>query len=278
MANNEKKEDRVPGITLNNLFSGKRMIIIPVAVFVIIILVVIIAGLFSGGKKAGSTVSPGVLTAAVVKGDDRFAYPGESGELVGIEPSLAAALAETEGLSLKIIEAETTDEALSFLDTKAADVAFGRITTDMGLNGYITSSDYGRSGLFLVTSIHDYTDSLAFMTGYSVGVLNNVKAASMSIPGYDYITPKDYDNAVALGEDIRDRIVNMGIVGERDAISLVKSFPTALQTQEISDSPMEHYVAVFPAGQGVHATVMNAVISSYAAESITGESEEGSSN
>ncbi len=270
--NKEKKSDRVPGINVAELFKNNKLIFIAVGVVVVVLLLVAILGALSGrSQKSAATISPGMLTAVIVKGDDRFARRGDSGELIGIEPSLAQGLAEAEGLSLKIVEAESQSEALSLLDTKAADVALGRISTDMGLSGYNTSTDYGNSSLFLLTAIHDYTDSLNLMTGYSVGVLSNVKTISQSVPNIDFVSPKDYDNPVGLGEDIRDRVISMGIVSERDAIGLVKSFPNALQTQEITGSPKEYYVAVFPASGSVHAQIMNGVIGNFVAEEETKE-------
>ncbi len=270
--NKEKKSDRVPGINIVELFNNNKLIFIGVGVVILILLIVAgVAAFTRGSQKSATTVSPGMLTAVIVKGDDRFARRGEGGELVGIEPSLAQNLAEAEGLSLKIIEADSQVDALALLDTKAADVALGRISTDMGLTGYNLSTDYGNSALFLVTALHDYTDSLNLMTGYSVGILSNVKTISQSVPNIDFVSPKDYDNPVGLGEDIRDRVISMGIVSERDAVGLVKSFPSALQTQEITASPKEYYVAVFPANGAVHASIMNGVIANFGNETETQE-------
>ncbi|MCR4902417.1 MAG: transporter substrate-binding domain-containing protein [Butyrivibrio sp.] len=248
---------------INDIFGGKIYIPIAIGAVVLILVVVAILGLVSGGSDTSSeTVTPGMLTAAIVVGEDRYCYHNDEGLLVGIEPELAQQYADVQGLTLKVIEAETQAEAVALLDTKAADVALGRLTSQLGLAGYNISEDYGHSGLFMVSVLHDYTDSLNLMTGYSVGVMNTVNAVAGGLPNYDYVSVKDYDNAVTLGEDIRDRNVSLGVVNERDAISLVKSFPNALQVQEISDGPSEYYVAVLPHGKAAAVTLMNGVINS----------------
>ncbi|MCR5674365.1 MAG: transporter substrate-binding domain-containing protein [Lachnospiraceae bacterium] len=251
-------------IPIGGLIAGRPWIIFVAIGVVVLLLIIAIIAAVSGKKSGGQTtlVTPGMLTAAIVTGNDRFAHPGETGGLAGTEPELAAALAEAEGLSLKIVEASTVTEALSLLDTGAVDLAFGRISDTRNLKGYALSADYGRCGLFLVTAMHDYTDSLAMMTGYSVAVMDTVQTTAQSIRGYEFIAPKIYTDAVTLGTDVRDRAVNMGIVTERDAIALVKSFPEALQTQQVAGGPMENYVAVFPGRQAAHALVLNGVIAS----------------
>jgi len=252
---------------INEVFGGKMYIPIAIGVVIIILLIVIILGAISGrNSNDGENVSPGMLTAAIVSAEDRFAYHDESGQLVGIEPGLAQSLAEAEGLTLKIIEVADITEAVSLVDTKAADVAFGRITSQVGDAGYNVSVDYGHSGLFMVTALHDYTDSLKLMTGYSVGVMGNVKDVASSLSGYEYVSLKDYDNAITLGEDISSRTISLGIVNERDAIKLAKSFPNALQVQEISDNAAEYYVAVFPNGKSVSVTILNGIINSYGSD------------
>ena len=262
----EKKSDRVPGISLKNIFGGRPWILFILIGFVLIFLVVGIVAMTTGNRQTGAaTVAPGTLTAAIVVGDDRFAYHDEEGNLVGIEPTLAGRLADAEGLTLSISEVSTGDEALTLLNLGAADVAFGRISSD-ATTGFATSTSYGRSGLFLVTPLHDYTASLNLMTGYSVGVMLNVKGTATSIPNYDFVTPKDYESAVTLGEDIRDRVINMGIMSERDAVNIVKNFPNDLQMQQISDGPLEYYVAAFPADKAVHATILDGVMASPAEE------------
>jgi hypothetical protein len=193
-------------------------------------------------------------------GGDRFAGFDENGKLSGIEPDLAAALAEAEGLELKLIEVGNTAEALNYLDTGVIDVEFGRFSSDLNLTGYTASAEYGRCGLYLVSRLHDYTDSLALMTGYSIGVMNTVTSTAERVDNYQFITPKDYADPAKMGQDVKDRVINLGICNERDALMVVRNFPTALQTQEIAGGPAERYVAVFPAKQGAHATVLNAVI------------------
>ena len=252
--------------TIGGLFAGRRwllyVLIGVVALIVILMIVFAVAGRRRGGAAQATHVNPGMLTAGIVVGSDRFAGYDENGKLSGIEPDLAAALAEAEGLDLKLIEIGSTAEALNYLDTGVIDVAFGRFSSDLNLTGYTTSSEYGRCGLFLVSRLHDYTDSLALMTGYSIGVMNTVTATAGRIDNYQFITPKDYADPAKMGQDVKDRAINLGICNERDALMIVKNFPTALQTQEIAGGPAERYVAVFPAKQGAHATVLNAVINS----------------
>ena len=98
------------------------------------------------------------------------------------------------------------------------------------------------------------------MTGYSVGIMGTAAVTAESIDNYTFITPKEYADAVKLGQDIRDKAVNLGICNERDALFLVKSFPNALQTQQIAGGPAERYVAVFPQRAENQAAVMSAVI------------------
>ena len=250
-------------LKLGGLFGGRPWALPVISLVLVILIILLIAVATSGKGKSREVrlVTPGVLTAAVVFGDDRYAYHDDTGKLAGTEPSIAAALAETEGLELKLIETSTVNEALTMLDTGAADVAFGRISSERNLTGYAVSDEYSRCGLFLVTMLHDYTDSLALMTGYSVGVMDTVQVTAEKTDNYSFITPRTYTDAIALGEDIRDRAINMGIFSERDAISLVRSFPNALQMQEIAGGPKEHYVAVFSGRQAAQATLLNAVLS-----------------
>ena len=251
---------------VGGLFAGRRwllyVLIGVVALFVLLAIVFAVAGRRRGGSAQASNVNPGMLTAGIVVGNDRYSAYDESGKLAGIEPDLAAALAEAEGLDLKLVEIGSTAEALNYLDTGVIDVAFGRFSSDLNLNGYTTSAEYSRCGLFLVSRLHDYTDSLALMTGYSIGVMNTVTSTAERIDNYQFITPKDYADPSKMGQDIRDRTINLGICNERDALAIVRNYPSALQTQEIAGGPAERYVAVFPAKQGAHATVLNAVISS----------------
>lgn len=252
------------GDKIGGLFGGRTWILFVLIGFVVLVLVLVLVVALSGkggSRRRTATVTPGMLTAGIVTGDDRYAYYDETGKLVGVEPDLAAALAEAEGLTLKVVEAATPQEVLSLLDTGAIDVAYGRLSSDMVRGGYSISTEYSRCGLFLVTRLHDYTDSLDLMTGYSVGVMSTVAQTAESINNYTFITPKEYADAVKLGQDVRDKAINMGICNERDALFLVKSFPNALQTQQISGGPAEHYVAVFPSRQDAHTAVMNAVIS-----------------
>ena len=266
----EKGEKKGLGALLENspiggLIAGKPwLIFVAIGVIVVVIVLIIVATASRGSGNSGSTttVNPGFLTAAIVYGDDRFADHDDGGRLIGTEPTLAAGLAEAEGLERKILEAATGAEALALLDTSSADIALGRFTSDQNLTGYVVSDEYARGGLFLVTALHDYTDSLGLMTGYSVGVLDSVQKTAESISGYEFISARSYTDAVTMGEDVRDRAVNMGICAERDAISLVKAFPNALQTQEIANGPKERYLAVFPKRSAGHATIFNVVLNS----------------
>ena len=267
----EKKEtsgkkslkDLFAGSPIDSLINGRPWIVFAViGVIVVLLVVLVIAGMAGRNKSSGSltTVSHGVFTAAIVYGDDRYAEHDEGGHLVGVEPDLARSLAETEGLELQLREAATITEALTLIDNGTVDAAFGRISDSMNLTGYTLSQQYDHCGLFMVTALHDYTDSLDLMTGYSVGVLDDIKKTAEGISGYEFISPRDYADAVTMGQDIRDRAVNMGICSERDAIELVRAFPNALQAQEIANGPMENYVAVFPKRSAGHATILNALL------------------
>ena len=257
---------------IKELFKGRMWMLFVILGFALIFLVLGIVVLVSprGSGNGSATVVPGQLTVAIVTGEDRFSGHDDKGKLIGIEPDLAQRLADAEGLVLNVIEVEQTDEAMSLLDAGAADAAFGCISDEQNLAGKTTSISYGNSGLFLVTALHDYTDSLTLMTGYSVGVLPGVKNTAQSVSGYEYVSVKDYEDAAALGEDIRDRVINMGIVSFRDAVRLVKSYPQALQTQEIAGSPREYYVAVFPSSGQARATLLGGIINTPQTE----ESEE----
>lgn len=252
---------------ISDAFGGRIYIPIAIGVAALILIVVAVAGLTSrGNSKSAETVSPGMLTVAIVSAEDRYAYHDKNGNLLGIEPSYATALAEAENLTVKIIEVKDAQEAISLIDTKACDVAFGRISSANQLSGYSISNNYGNSGLFMITALHDYTDSLNLMTGYSVGIMNNVKSLSTAINNIDYVSVKDYESALTLGEDIAGRVISLGVASERDAIELIKNFPNALQTQEIAGGPTEYYVAVFPIGGSVHASILNGIINSASLE------------
>lgn len=249
---------------ISGIFGGRPWILLILAGFIAVLLfLMLLVGIF-GQQPADdtSTVTPGVLTAAIVAGEDRFAYHDAGGALAGIEPSMAQSLADMEGLSLKVLETETIEEALSLVDTNAADVAFGRISSERNLTGYQVSDDYGRCGLFLLTSLHDYTDSLELMTGYSIGVMDSVQATAQGIDNFGFISPRAYQDAMTMGEEIRSRTVNMGICTERDAVALVKAFPEDLQTQEISGGPDERYVAVFSGREAAQMLLFNAMLTS----------------
>lgn len=256
------EEKKSPFDNIKGIFGGRPWILVIILVFIAILLLVCFVAMITSGKsnKRNSTVTPGQLTVAIVKGEDRFCYHDDDGNLTGLEPMLAQRLAEAEGLVLNVVEADSADEAVSLLDAGAVDVAFGCISDEQNLTGKIVSASYANSGLFLVTALHDHTDSLTLMSGYSVGVLPNVKTTAQSITGYEFISAKDYENASALGDDIRDRVINMGIVCMRDAVKLVKSYPDALQAQEIAGSPREYYVAVFPATGQARAVLLGGVI------------------
>lgn len=256
------EEKKSPFDNIKGIFGGRPWILAIILVFIVILLLVCFLALVTAGKsnKKNQTVNPGQLTAAIVKGEDRFCYHDDEGNLTGVEPILAQRLAQAEGLVLNVIEADSADEAVSLLDAGAVDVAFGCISDEQNLTGKIVSASYANSGLFLVTALHDHTDSLTLMSGYSVGVLPNVKVTAQSITGYEFVSPKDYEDAAKLGEDIRDRVINMGIVCMRDAVKLVKSYPDALQAQEIANSPREYYVAVFPASGQARAVLFSGVI------------------
>ena len=229
------------------------------AVLLIIVLIIAIARRGSGSRNA-ALVTAQTLTAAVVSGEDRFAHHDDQGRLVGREPETAEALADALELTCELIEVKTVPEALSLLDTGAADVAFGRISRDQDLAGYVTSGEYGRCGLFLVTAIHDYTNTLDYMTGYTVGILDTVKQTATGLKGYEFITPVDYSDPEEMGKDVRDRAVSSGICTERDALALVRKYPGVLQTQEIAEGNAEAYVAVFPYRSGTYAAILDAVL------------------
>ena len=255
MADEEKKPD------IRALLRNRRAIRIA-AILLLILIIALIAGLNRRRRESGSIslMESGTLTAAIVNGEDRYADRDGTGKLVGKEPEIAQTLADTLGLTCRILEASSEEEALEFLDQGKADVAFGRFPSDRDYTGYATSGEYDRCGLFCVTVQHDYTDSLTLMTGYTVGVMHSIRGTACGIKGYDFISPKDYTDPLAMGKDIRDRAVNMGICDERDALELVRAFPGELQTQEIADDTVERYVAVFPIRSATYATILDAVV------------------
>ena len=146
-----------------------------------------------------------------------------NGGYTGMEPVLAQGLADTEGITLRVIEADSAEAALALLDSGEADMAMGRIGTDRDLSRYTISESYGNSGLFFVTTLHDYTDALDLMAGYSVGIMDNVSDVAKNLSGYLYVSPHDYNSVVTLGEDIKARKISFGLCNERDALTLIKS-------------------------------------------------------
>lgn len=253
---------------IGGLFGGRPWILLIAVAFVVLILLLVIVASLAGRKGAASAgnaqlVADGNLTVALVVGDDRFSSRTGNGGYTGIEPVLAQNLADTEGITLRVVEADSIEAALSLLDAGEADMALGRIGTDRDLSRYTISESYGNSGLFFVTTLHDYTDALDLMAGYSVGIMDNISDVAKNLSGYLYISPHDYNSIVTLGEDIKARKVSFGLCNEKDALSLIKSYPNDLQAQSAADGPKELYVAVFRGRSNVHATLFNAVLSTY---------------
>ena len=252
---------------IGGLFGGRPWILLIAVAFVVLILLLVIVTSLTGKKGAGAgnaqLVADGNLTVALVVGDDRFCARTGNGGYSGTEPVLAQSLADTEGITLRVIEADSVEAALALLDSGEADMAMGRIGTDRDLSRYTISESYGNSGLFFVTTLHDYTDALDLMAGYSVGIMDNISDVAKELSGYLYVSPHDYSSVVTLGEDIKARKVSFGLCNERDALTLIKSYPNDLQAQSAADGPKEQYVAVFRGRGNVHATLFNAVLSTY---------------
>ena len=267
-------ENKVKGLLngLNNspiggLFGGRPWILLIVVALVIVILLIVIIASLAGRKSQSSgrlsTVEEGTLTVGIVVGADRYAAYENNGSLSGIEPELVTELAEAEGLGLKMIEADTVDNLLKMLDNGEVDMAIGRISTSRAVSNHTISDVYGQSGIFFVTTLHDYTDSLDLMSGYSAGIMNDVAELSKELSGYLYISPHDYTSIITLGEDIVSGKISFGLCNERDAITLVKSYPNDIQLQQAANGPKEQYVAVFRGRNNPQALIFNAVISDY---------------
>ena len=265
--------DALNSSSIGGLFGGRPWILLIVIGFVLFVLLFVVLVSVFGRKNAAANSSAfaneGFLTVGLVVGEDRYAAHASGGTYSGIEPTLASSLAEAEGLSVKFIEADSPEAVLTMLDNGEVDMALGRISTNRDLSRYSVSDPYGKGSVYFLTALHDYTDSLALMAGYSVGIMNNVDALCKDLEGYLYISPHEYTSGVTLAEDIKARKVSFGLCNERDAIILVKGYPNDLQLQEASNGPKEHYVAVFRGRGNAQATLFNAVISNYLDELAT---------
>ncbi len=252
---------------IGGLFGGRPWILlIAVAFVIVILLIVIIASIAgrNGGSQGGiSTVEEGILTVGIVVGGDRYAAYEDNGSLSGIEPELVTSLAEAEDLGLKLIEVDTVDNLIKMLDNGELDMAVGRISTARSISNHTISDAYGQSGIFFVTTLHDYTDSLDLMSGYSAGIMSDMAELSKELSGYLYISPHDYTSIITLGEDIVSGKISFGLCNERDAITLVKGYPNDIQLQQAANGPKEQYVAVFRGRNNPQTLIFNAIISDY---------------
>lgn len=275
----EKKPIFNPIEWLNNSpvggwFGGRPWILLIIAVPILAILIfLIVKGINTAARpRKATTLTDGVLKVGIVVGEDRFAYHGNNGLILGIEPTLATRLADTEGLAISLIEIGNQAEGLNMINTGQIDMAMGRyVSGSESLSGFAVSGEYGQSGLYMVSALHDYSTSLELLTGYSVGVMDNVQSTAQTLSNYNFVSARSYNSLPGLGDDIRDLKVSLGIVNERDAITLVNSYPKELQAQAITNSTMEHYVAVFASRQTAQAGLMNAEISLWLDDQTRGE-------
>ncbi|MCR4764425.1 MAG: transporter substrate-binding domain-containing protein [Lachnospiraceae bacterium] len=228
--------------------------------FVIIILLAV-AGASRGSRGAAPVNSgvEGLLRVGIVVGNDRYA--SKDGEAVtGIEPDLAKRAADIEGVTLDTTMYATVETAVSALQSGSIDVILGRISSaDPAVTGLALSDPYGWSGLYFLAPRNDFTDNLAQMGGKTLGILAPVAETAKTIPYIEAIISTPYTDLTLLAQDVIQGNIDLGVVGERDALAMVSEH---LQAQEILNGPQERYVAVAP-GNTLHLAAVNMAISQW---------------
>lgn len=215
-------------------------------------------------------VKEGVLTVAIIDGEDGYARTQEDG-FVGAEPYLAELFAKEQGLTTVYTQASSQDELLDLIDAGQADMALGRISRSFeGSESYALSRTYGKGGLYLVTRTGNYADTLVGFSGETVGFSDLVTAnLSTQIPLMDTVTPVSFSEIGTAAETLKKGDYAALICTEREAFSVLAD--EGVQVQELLNSPRESYCGVFPAGNTEMAGQFGAAITEYQDSLAAGE-------
>lgn len=224
------------------------------------------------GEKENNAAAAGtVLNVAIVNGDDKFAH-SQDGNLDGIEPLLAKSAAETAGRELNLVTVNSEEELYSGIQDGSFDLGFGRLSeTKDELKKFKVSRSYGKSGIYFLTKKYDFTDSLAILKSGTIGVMGSVKAEADEVPSIENYIVNDYTDCEELGRDVASGTVDIGLVNEREALSVIAA-SDKLQVQEVLNGPAEYYVAIMKDDQSLKTAVDSAISAYY--DSILNTEEE----
>ena len=232
------------------------------------------AGCSGGGEKKEtvSAVADGVLTVGIVNGGDIFASK-EGDTYSGIEPMLVNALGDALDVTVEYVEVSGTQELLQLLDAGTVDAAVGRIAeNDAYSQRYLSTRNYGKKGLYLVTRRNDYTVSLAGFSQMNVGITQAVPSnLRVEIPGLEDVNVSEYPDTAGIPAGLAEEVIAAAVCTEREALGLLSE---DVQVQELLGGPREAYVVLFPLGQEELAGYMNQVISQYLDEQAQAGEEE----
>ena len=142
------------------------------------------------------------------------------------------------------------------------DAAVGRIAeNDAYSQRYLSTRNYGKKGLYLVTRRNDYTDTLAGFSQMNVGITQAVPSnLRVEIPGLEDVNVSEYPDTTGIPAGLAEEVIAAAVCTEREALGLLSE---DVQVQELLGGPREAYVVLFPLGQEELAGYMNQVISQY---------------
>ncbi len=234
------------------------------------------AGCGSKSSEVESAVADGVLQVGILLGDDRFAAL-EEGVYVGVEPELMNRLAESLGVGVTFCEYDSAANLFLALEEGSIDVAIGRIPlASEYAERYLTSSEYGRGGIYLLTQKYDYTDTLAGFADETVGISVNITSLSRSdIPYLSSVNTESFSGLSQAVKDLESGTYSAVLVNEREALSAL-GLSADIQAQELLDGPKEGYGAFLAQGQTDLKNSLNTVISTYLTQQATAQSTEES--
>ena len=167
-------------------------------------------------KETVSAVADGVLTVGIVNGGDIFASK-EGDTYSGIEPMLVNALGDALDVTVEYVEVSGTQELLQLLDAGTVDAAVGRIAeNDAYSQRYLSTRNYGKKGLYLVTRRNDYTDTLVGFSQMNVGITQAVPSnLRVEIPGLEDVNVSEYPDTTGIPAGLAEEVIAAAVCTER---------------------------------------------------------------
>ncbi len=232
--------------------------------------VMLLSGCFGKSEKAEPAVNAaadGVLTVGIIDGEDAYAFrnTGEEGPAYGgIEPTILEGLAGALEATVEYKEAKSVEDLITMLDAGQIDIAAGRLTKlEVYAGSHLTTRNYARRGLYLITGKNRYVDTLAGFDEGTVGLSWQIpSSATLEIPHIGNLQQTSYSNISEIPADIEAGVICGALCTEREAVSLLES-GAQIQVSELQGGNKLEAVFYLAPDQTELTAMANSAINAY---------------